>query len=238
MAPDPRRSILVVESEGGIRISDVRKFLTEIEDAYNRVLVLLKLLDDLPRLERVPGVPFFHPLMEYGPLAIVGGKEGKPVHFTKSSVASLVGRSESLILSSVRLESPGHWSLLGASDALEVIRKYLNDRHERKKDQRYREATDEDRRRLENELLQTTVLSEKVKVAKELGATEEDLAPLLGQLLYDPLDELAVFQDRGLIMDVKMQEPNVKMQEPDEPFEPKLDVFLDENRKPIRKITF
>jgi hypothetical protein len=47
--------------------------------------------------------------------------------------------------------------------------------------------------------------------------------------LYDPLDELAVFQDCRLIMDVKMHEP-------DEPFEkPKPDVFLEE-RKPIREI--
>jgi hypothetical protein len=141
-------------------------------------------------------------------LAILAGSEGKPVHFTKSSVASLIGRSQSLILSSVRLESPGNWKLLGVSDSLEVLRKYLNDRHERRKDKQYRLATDEEKRLLENELLRTKVLSEKVKVAKELGANEEDLSPLLGQLLFDPLDELATFQDRGLIADVKVVDPD------------------------------
>jgi hypothetical protein len=209
MAPDAKRRILVVESEGGIRLTDVRKFLAEIEDAYNRVLLLLTLLDGLPRLERKPGVPIFRsPLLEYSPLAILAGSEGKPVHFTKSSVASLIGRSQSLILSSVRLESPGNWKLLGVSDSLEVLRKYLNDRHERRKDKQYRLATDEEKRLLENELLRTKVLSEKVKVAKELGANEEDLSPLLGQLLFDPLDELATFQDRGLIADVKVVDPD------------------------------
>jgi hypothetical protein len=207
MALNSRRSLIIVESEGGIRLSDVRKFLAEIEDAYNRVLLLLTLLEGLPHLVRSPGIsPFRASLKEYGPFALIAGGEGKLVHFTKSSVASMVGRNQSLILSSVRLESPGNWSFLGVSETLEVLRKALNDRQERRKDRQYREATDEDKRRLENELLRIHVLSERVKVAKELGATEEDLAPLLGQLLYDPLDELAVFQDRGLITDVKVVE--------------------------------
>lgn len=70
------------------------------------------------------------------------------------------------------------------------------------------------------------MLSERLKVAKELGATEEDLVPLLEQLLYDPLDELAVYQDRGLIGGVKIVGPN----EPDEPDVPLIDL------KPRRKI--
>jgi hypothetical protein len=209
------RSVLVLESTGGIRLLDVRKFLGQIEDTYNRVLLLLTLLDAMPRLGRSQGSLFF-PLAEMtlaarGAIAARG--EGRLVHFTKSSVASVVGKSQLLILRSVRLESPGSWKLLGVSDSFEVLRKYLNDRHERRKDKKYREATDEEKRHLENELLRTRVLSERIKTAKELGATEEDLAPLLGQLLYDPLDELAVFQDRGLIEDVKIVGPD----EPDEP---------------------
>jgi len=146
--------------------------------------------------------------MEFSPLAVIAGREAKPVRFTKSSVASLIGRSQSLILSSVRLESPGSWKLLGISDSLEVVRKYLKDRHERRKDTKYRVATDEEKRHLENELLRIKVLSEKIKVAKELGAKEEDLSPLLGQLLFDPLDELGTLQDRGLIVDVRMLDPD------------------------------
>lgn len=34
--------------------------------------------------------------------------------------------------------------------------------------------------------------------------TEADLGPLLGQLLYDPLDERVVSQDRGLITEVDL----------------------------------
>jgi hypothetical protein len=228
MAQDSSQGILEVESEGRIRLSDVRKLLAALEDAYNRVLVLLELLDGLPRLQRAGIPPFPAPLVEFEPSGIVIGKAGKPDHFTKSSVASRVGKNQALILSGVRLESPGSWKLLGVSDALEVVRKYLNDRHERRKDKQYREATDEEKRRLENELLRTNVLSQRIKVAKEMGATEGDLAPLLGQLLYDPLDELAVFQDRGLMKDVRMDDP-------DGPELPGMDVL---NLDPKRKIDF
>jgi hypothetical protein len=34
--------------------------------------------------------------------------------------------------------------------------------------------------------------------------TEAELGPLLGQLLYDPIDERVVSQDRGLITDVEL----------------------------------
>src|SRR5208283_466157 len=176
MMLDSSRSVLIVASEGGIRLADVRKFLGEIEDAYNRVLLLLTLLDGLPRMERSPGAsPFRAPFVEYSPLAIAAGSEGKPVHFTKSSVVSMVGRSQSLILKSVRLESPGSWDLLGVSSSLEVLRKSLQDRDERRKDRQYREATDEEKRHLENELLRTEVLEKRIRIAKELGATDEDL---------------------------------------------------------------
>lgn len=228
MATDPARSILVVESEGGIRLSDVRKFLAEIEDAYNRILLFLNLIDSL-RLSQLTArtLPLAARFVEYGPAALAFGGAVKPIHFTKSSVAAMVGKSQLLILKSVHLGSHGNWKLLGVSDSLEVLRKFLNDRHERRKDKDYREATDEERRHLENELLRTHVLAEKIKMARQLGATDEDLAPLLNELLYEPLDGLATFQDRGIIADVRVigqDEPS--LQAPDAI-----------NLNPTRKIT-
>jgi hypothetical protein len=38
----------------------------------------------------------------------------------------------------------------------------------------------------------------------ETKIREADLGPLLGQLLYDPLDERAVSQEHGLIPDVEV----------------------------------
>lgn len=125
MAIELTRSVLIVESKGGIRLLDVRKFLVAIEDAYNRILLLLTYLGS----KGSPGSLF---TVSWERLGLVLPPPREPMHFTKSSVASLVGRSRSLILKSVRLESPGNWKLLGISDSLEVLRKYLNDRHERR----------------------------------------------------------------------------------------------------------
>jgi hypothetical protein len=104
-----------------------------------------------------------------------------------------------LILRGVRLESPGFWDFVGKLNPLEVIRQYLNDRHERRKDRSYREAAEARKLDLENQLLENKVIRERIQIAQELGATEEDLAPLLNEFVYRPLNGLDVPQDRDLI---------------------------------------
>jgi hypothetical protein len=53
--------------------------------------------------------------------------------------------------------------------------------------------------RLENLKLENEVLSERVRIAKELGATDDDLAPLLNELINRPLLTLDRYQDKGVI---------------------------------------
>ena len=98
-----------------------------------------------------------------------------------------------------RLQSPGFWEFLGRLSPLEVVRQYLADRHERRKDREYREAEEKRRLRLENELLENRVMRERIGIARDLGATKKDLAPLLNELVFKPLQQLDQFQDRGLI---------------------------------------
>jgi hypothetical protein len=43
------------------------------------------------------------------------------------------------------------------------------------------------------------VLASRIQIAKELGATERDLAPLLNELVYRPLSALDAHQDKNLI---------------------------------------
>jgi hypothetical protein len=114
-------------------------------------------------------------------------------------VASFVPVSEQLTLSAVQLSSPGFWEFLGTLNPLEVIRKYIGDRHERRKDREYRESAETRRLELENLSLETKVIADRVSLAKELGTTNRDLAPLLNELIYRPLTNLDRFQDRGAI---------------------------------------
>ena len=58
-----------------------------------------------------------------------------------------------------------------------------------------------ERRRLalENLVLENQALSERIRIAREIGATDRDLAPLLNELIYKPLVALDRYQDKGLI---------------------------------------
>ena len=106
---------------------------------------------------------------------------------TAEEVASYTPHAEQLILSAVSLASPGFWEFLGTLNPLEVLRKHLNDRHERRKDHEYRESAERPRLDLENLILENKVISERVMLVKEMGATDRDLAPLLNELINKPL---------------------------------------------------
>ena len=114
-------------------------------------------------------------------------------------MASFAPRAEQLVLYAVNLASPGFWEFLGTLNPLEVLRKYLNDRHERRKDHDYRESAERRRLELENLSLESRVLSERIRIAKEIGATDRDLAPLLNELIYKPIVLLDRYQDKNVI---------------------------------------
>jgi hypothetical protein len=118
----------------------------------------------------------------------------------------MVPLSEQLILLSVRLESPGFWEFAGSLNPLEVVRRYLNDRHERRKDREYRESAEQRRLSLENLALESRVISDRVRLAKELGAKDSDLTPILKNFLYRPLVALDPHQDRGLVDNAELSE--------------------------------
>jgi hypothetical protein len=75
----------------------------------------------------------------------------------------------------------------------------LNDRHERKKDEEYRNQAERDRLFLDNEIRRNQVLRERIEIAKQFGATDRDLAPLINVLVARPLEQLNHYQDQNLI---------------------------------------
>jgi hypothetical protein len=95
-------------------------------------------------------------------------------------IASLFPRSEQLVLSAVSLGSPGFWEFLGALTPLEVLRKYLNDRHERRKDRDYRESADKRARELQNAALENEVISRRIELLKVYWFSVNDLFWLAG----------------------------------------------------------
>ncbi|MBV9512110.1 MAG: hypothetical protein JO303_17700 [Caulobacteraceae bacterium] len=111
----------------------------------------------------------------------------------------MIPDAERLILAAVDIASPGVWEFLGSLHPLEVLRRYLNDRHERRKDRDYRETAEQRRLHLENLKLEDGIIADRIRLAREMGATDRDLAPLLNALVNRPLAALDKHQDRQLI---------------------------------------
>jgi hypothetical protein len=122
------------------------------------------------------------------------------------SIESFVRPSERVVLLKVKLESPGEWEFLGKLNTLDVIRQWVNDSHERRKDKNYREAAEQERLRLENSILENRVIHERIQIARDLGATNEDLAPVLNELVFKPLATVTRQQNKGLIQGAALEE--------------------------------
>lgn len=111
-----------------------------------------------------------------------------------------------LLVTKVRIESPGFWEFLGSLNPLLQIREYLNDRHRRRQDKDFREASERDRLMFENEILQrqiiekdNTILRERISILKEIGVSDQEIREKLWASIGKPLAQLGRHQDSRLI---------------------------------------
>ncbi|SKA23746.1 hypothetical protein SAMN02745126_04340 [Enhydrobacter aerosaccus] len=197
----PRAARLKIHGEGGAEVALISDYLRDLEGAYNSLIAFESVMVD----------HFYDDWrLAYLPRNRIGRRRtGRPVAnilFTAEEVESTVPSAETLVMAAVHLASPGIWEFLGSLNALEVIRKYLHDRHERRKDKAYRESADQRRLELDNLHKENVVIAERIRLAKDLGATNRDLAPILNQLIGQPLRRLDRYQDKGLIGDAEIAE--------------------------------
>jgi hypothetical protein len=190
----PQTGRLRIQGYGNAEVELVAAYLTDLTYAYNALVAFELGIERMRRERRYYPEPFwFHSPWTFTSVPHLSWPP------TPQAVASLVPPSEQLILAAVELSSPGWWEFLGSLNPLEVVRKWVNDRHERRKDRDYREREEERRLHLENQLKEGEVLEQRIRIAKDLGATENDLAPLLNALVIEPLNALGAYQDKGLI---------------------------------------
>jgi hypothetical protein len=195
-------SLLRVNGLGGIRLIEIRGFLSDFEHAYNSIYTFETVMDALNRRDKA--LKFEPPI--WGFPTVLSGRPYSLLAWppTQDVVADIVPPPDLLVVQSVSLKSPGFWEFFGKLNPLEVIRQYLKDRHERRKDLKYREEAEARKLELENKLLENKVLRERIDIAVKLGATTQDLAPLLNELIYKPLRPLDRYQDRGVIEDANI----------------------------------
>ena len=224
--PDETFAFLVVHSHAEPRqtVHRITDFLNALEEAYNGLVIFDSLLEgydstDNEQLRRAR----LRDLRRFGQLLT-----------TRESLrraATLINSKSRLRVEAVEIGSPDFLSFIGKLLPFESIRKYLQDRHERRKDREYREAADvrklnldnemktkeiEDRE-LSNQLKQMEVFDKQIDIAKKLGATEEDFEPLLRNLLYNPLKRLEKFDDIIESVDVMTEADMRELPDADEP---------------------
>jgi hypothetical protein len=173
-------------------VAEASQFLADLEGAY---LALYSFEARLYRWQRNRRVPFdiiwesvFYPL--------------KAEALTSDTLLP----EHRLVISRIRIESPGFWEVVASFNPLQQLREYLKDRHERGKDKRFREAAEREKAELENQLIQrqiwekeNTILRDRIGILKELGYTDQDIQQLVWEQLGPPLLKLGKHQDSSLI---------------------------------------
>ena len=105
----------------------------------------------------------------------------------------------SLELKRVILRSPGFWEFLGALNPLETIRKFLTDRHERKKDDTYRNQAEAKKLHLENKVLEIKLVSETIDALRKASIPDDQIAAIIRDLVLIPTYQLESLQDKQVI---------------------------------------
>lgn len=111
-----------------------------------------------------------------------------------------------LQIDAIRFSSEGFWSFLGSLNPLETIRKWVQDHHERKKDNLYRSREEDRGMQIDNAIKNVELLSKTADLFQRLGVSQDEarraLLPAAQSLcdLDDKMDQgLVTRADLGLI---------------------------------------
>jgi hypothetical protein len=186
---------LRVRSERLGEVAEIVSYLQNMEAAYNHIFAFDLIVQEAKE--------------RYGEETFRWGRSRRRASRTIRQIrdpGSVVLPENRLRLRAVSIQSPGSWDFLGALNPLETLRKYLADRHERKKDVAYRNAAEAERLRLENEKLKTEVVRDRIEILRDLDVPEDRIAAALNLHIVAPLSKLDEPQDTALILDAEIVE--------------------------------
>lgn len=189
--------VLRIESDRLGTVVDIREYLEATENAYNGLYAFDLIVNEAK--SRAANVE---------PLSWRSAARRPRINVRRIRRAEAVVLPEDrLQLRAVAFQSPGFWDFLGALNPLETLRKYLQDRHERRRDRTYREPLEAERMVLENQKLKTEVVKEQVELLRSIGVPEEKIREALTAHVVLPLERLDRHQDSGLIQTAALVEP-------------------------------
>jgi hypothetical protein len=104
-----------------------------------------------------------------------------------------------LIVRRINLASPGLWEFLGALNPLKVIADYVQQRHERLKDNEYRNRLEEEQLILKNELLRNQVIRERLEILSEAADVDPKAREYVIGSVVTPLRQLGRHAESGFV---------------------------------------
>jgi hypothetical protein len=192
----PDRGTIRLNIQRGAEIGEFARLLTDLEATYFALLYLpngrtfRRLLKDRDQFFDLLDAEIF--AANYARPHGTNGKEPYP--------------KDRLEISRISINSPGWMELVGALNPLQQIREYLKDRHERRTDRSWRDATEKERALLENAVLREQVEREKLSTIKGFYDLLEhmDISPearqrILWERLGPVMMRLGRHQDAGLL---------------------------------------
>lgn len=218
-------STIRIKAERHGTVKEVRRLLKDFDNAYNSIYAFNFLVDSLIndrernrrllddkfhdlrkywkefyRQKDFPYDPFFFDIFWDKHLRRFDGERVNLLELqTKLDIKKIVLPSETLKINKVNIQSPGFWEFLGSLNPLQQIREYLNDRHERCKDKKYRSRQEEELGDLSIMEKKNNIINQRIEILKGLGYSETEIRQLVSSMIIEPLNKLGQHQDRGLI---------------------------------------
>lgn len=183
-----QRVHLRIYANGDFDAEHTAIFFSRIVDAYKSLLILDKI--------------------------IVAGGDGKHIRLKVSPIAPFIeSAKDRLRLVSVEFHSPGFWEFFGKVNPLEVLREYLNDRHQRLKDVTYKNDSEKrtltlknERLSIENSVLRLKFVNSLITTCRKAGLSEHEIRALVTEYALAPLLRLDALAEQGLITYAEMRE--------------------------------
>jgi hypothetical protein len=194
----PSRALteLRIESDGQWTVAEIVEFLEAFRGAHDGLVIFESLLELYAAHSEWRRYRSFPDVVVYGASGILSAT----LELSDDALNRFVRPEQQLVVQSVQLASPGFWEFVGSLNPLEVLRRYLDDRHRHRQDREYREAHESRRLDLENMVLENRVLNERIAIARELGLPEVTVTAMLGRWVAEPLRRIDSVYDRGMIL--------------------------------------
>jgi hypothetical protein len=214
MNTDETRVILHLALNGKWTLKEMAECFQSLRYAYASIDVFLQEVarDNYPRrlYDRYPPAPpkrllsrdwVFYRFIYPGWRAATGSAE-RPLseyyHWHREYTLGHVWSEDDLLLEAIQMGSPGWADILGKLNPLVVIKDYIV---------LVRDWREERRRlALENQLLATKVLQERMAILREAGFSETEIKDFVNDHIRIPLDELRPYQEKGLIASAEIKQ--------------------------------